>query len=248
MAVDGLTGTYSAIVFDCADTLLRMDPSRVQIFCDAAASIDLTLSNADVERAYDMVDFAVKMRSSALKSPDAKREFYRSINAALCNALGIERSLTALHPVLMAEFARRRRWRPFPDAEETLRCLEKRVPLYVLANWDSALPAVLRNAGIGDFFRDVGSSEVLGSEKPDPRCFGAFLKQTSLDPSRTLYIGNEYVADVVGARAAGLTPVLVDRDGKMRAADCLRISSLAHLEQALDGHLPSRSDVPAITT
>lgn len=248
MAIDGLTGIYSAIAFDCADTLLRMDPSRVEIFCDAATSINLTLSNADVERAYDMVDFGIKMRSSSLKSQDAKREFYRSINAALCNALGIQRSLPALHPILMAEFARRRRWRPFPDAEEALRRLETWMPLYVLANWNSELPAVLRNAGIGHFFRDVQSSEVLGSEKPDPRCFEAFLNQTSLDPSRTLYIGNEYVADVVGARAAGLTPILVDRDEKMRSADCLRISSLAHLEEILEGHLPSRSDFPAIAT
>jgi putative hydrolase of the HAD superfamily len=242
---NSLTGTYSAIVFDCADTLLRMDPSRAKLFRDTAAASGLTLPLPDIERAYEIVDFAIKMKSSALGSQDAKLDFYYSINSALCNVLGIQRSLSALHPKLMAEFGRRRRWHPFPDAGEALRQLSSRVPLYVLANWDSELPAVLRNTGLDGFFHHALSSEMLGYEKPERACFEAFLARTSLDPSTTVYVGNEYIADVVGARDAGLTPLLVDRDGKMRSADCVRISSLAKLPGTLKGHLPDRTDSQA---
>lgn len=233
-------GAYSAIVFDCGDTLLHMDPSRVQIFCDTAASINLILARTDVERAYDIVDFNTKMQSSALTSQEAKLDFYRSLNTALCNALGIQRSLATLNPLLTAEFSRRRRWRAFSDVEPALGRLRRRVPLYVLANWDSQLHAILRNAGILHFFREALSSEMLGSEKPDLRCFKDFLSRTSLNPSTTLYVGNEYVADVVGSRAAGLTPVLVDRNEKMQSADCMRIDSLSHLEFVLDERLPGQ--------
>jgi FMN phosphatase YigB (HAD superfamily) len=245
VADEALTGACSAIVFDCADTLLRMDPSRAEIFRDAAATAGLVLPLEEVERAYDVVDFAIKMRSSKLRSPDAKLEFYRSINEALCDALGIRRSLPALHPLLLAEFRRRRCWRPFADVDQALRQLGPRVPLYVLANWDLGLAAVLRDVGLDGFFRDAVSSEMLGSEKPERACFEAFLARTSLNPSETVYVGNEYVADVVGARDAGLTPVLLDRAARMRSADCIRISSLAELANLVSGHLTGEDGLRA---
>lgn len=241
MTNESLTGTYSAIVFDCADTLLWMDPSRAELFRDVAAAAGITLPLPDVERAYEIVDFAIKMKSSTLGSQDAKLGFYYSINAALCNVLGLQRSLSELHPRLVAEFGRRRRWRPFPDVCETLRQLTVRVPLYVLANWDSHLSAVLRNAGLGGFFRDALSSEMLGHEKPERACFETFLSRTSLVPSATVYVGNEYIADVIGARNAGLTPLLVDRSGKMRSADCVRVSSFTELTSVMDRFLPRQS-------
>ncbi len=241
MTNDSLTGTYSAIVFDCADTLLRMDPSRAELFRDVATAAGITLQLPEVERAYEIVDFAIKMKSSALGTHDARLGFYYSINAALCNVLGIQRSLSTLHPRLVAEFSRRRQWSPFPDVGETLQRLARRVPLFVLANWDSDLPAVLRNAGLDGFFHTALSSEMLGSEKPEAACFETFLSRTSLVPSATVYVGNEYIADVIGARDAGMTPLLVDRDGRMRSADCARVSSFAELTSALEEYLPDQS-------
>jgi FMN phosphatase YigB (HAD superfamily) len=142
----------------------------------------------------------------------------------------------------LAEFSRRRRWYPFPDVPDALRQLAVRVPLYVLANWDADLPVVLRNASLDGFFRDALSSEMLGYEKPERACFEAFLSRTSLAPSGTLYVGNEYIADVIGARDAGLTPLLVDRGGKMQSADCIRVSSFTELTTALYNFLPEQSD------
>jgi putative hydrolase of the HAD superfamily len=80
-----------------------------------------------------------------------------------------------------------------------------------------------------ELVRDVAASAALGAEKPDPACFDAFSTRNALDPTRTLYVGNEYLADVVGAREAGLTPVLIDRKNRLPAADCWRIRELADL-------------------
>jgi FMN phosphatase YigB (HAD superfamily) len=215
-----------------------MDPSRAELFRDVAAAAGITLPLPDVERAYEIVDFGIKMKSSALGAQDAKLGFYYSTNSGLCNVLGIQRSLSMLHPLLVAEFGRRRRWHPFPDVGEALGQLASRVPLYVLANWDSDLPAVLRNAGLEGFFREALSSEIIGYEKPERACFETFLSRTSLDPSATVYVGNEYIADVIGARDAGLTPLLVDRSGKMRSADCVRVTSFTELTSVLKEYLP----------
>lgn len=218
-----------AVVFDCAGTLLQLDPPREVIFRDAAAELKLNLKLADIGRAYEIVDFAFPMKSSALKSAEEKFEFYKTFNNSLCLVLGIHQSMERLNPVLMQRFAVRRNWVPYDDAAHTLRAIGRRLPVHALANWDQGLDDVLRQAGLRDLLSDAAASEFLGAEKPARACFDAFIARNVLDRSRTIYVGNDYAADVVGARAAGLIPVLVDRADRQPAADCLRVRALRDL-------------------
>jgi len=59
-------------------------------------------------------------------------------------------------------------------------------------------------------------------------------------PGDAVYAGDIYSIDVVGARAAGLRPVLVDEGGLYPDADCPRVRSLAELAVHLapDGRRP----------
>jgi putative hydrolase of the HAD superfamily len=225
-------GSCEAVVFDCAGTLLRLDPPQEVIFRDAAAELGMDLRLASIANAYDLVNFGVKLNSSEMNTVVTKFEFYRVFNAGLCSALGIQRSFERLHPLLTKRFAERRHWIAFDDVIETLQAIGKRVPMHALANWDKGLDGVLRGAGLRDFLGDVAASENLGTEKPARACFDAFLVRNGLNPVRVVYVGDEYVADVVGAREAGLTPVLVDRDDRLPAADCLRVRSLRDLVRA----------------
>jgi putative hydrolase of the HAD superfamily len=224
--------TYSAIVFDRGDTLLRLDPPREVIFCEAARELDLELPMRDVARAYELVDFSLKMKSSELATAKAKAEFYRSLNTGLCTALGVHSHIDHLHPLLVRRFAERRRWVAFQDAIETLRAIPDGVGVHVLANWDRGLDGLLINAGLREYIGDVAASELLGVEKPARACFDLFLARNSLAPEKTIYVGNEYLADVVGARQAGMTPVLIDRADRLPNADCLRIRALRDLVSA----------------
>jgi len=49
--------------------------------------------------------------------------------------------------------------------------------------------------------------------KPDPRIFERALQISACAPERVLYVGDNYYADVLGARSAGLQSVLLDPDG-----------------------------------
>jgi putative hydrolase of the HAD superfamily len=224
-----LIESCGAVVFDCAGTLLRLDPPREVIFRDAAAELGLDLHVESVASAYDRVSFGLKFKSSEMSSATAKIEFYRIYNAQLCSALGIQRSFERLNPLLARRFMERRHWIAFDDVIETLNAIRKRVPVHALANWDNALDSVLSRAGLREFLGDVAASENLGVEKPARGCFDAFVARNGLDPARVLYVGDEYVADIIGAREAGLTPVLVDRDNRLPVADCLRVGSLREL-------------------
>jgi putative hydrolase of the HAD superfamily len=229
LSAPDLINSCEAAVFDCADTLVHLDPPREVIFNDAAAEVGLNLRLGDIACAYKLAEFAVRMRSSELRTLAKKSEFYRTFNTALCAALGISQTLEKLHPILMQRFSERRRWLAFEDAAETLRAIGQRVPVHVLANWDAGLDEVLRRAGLRHLLQDVVASAILGFEKPDRACFDAFVVYKKLNPARTVYIGNEYITDVIGAREAGMMPVLVDRTDRFSAADCARVRTLGDL-------------------
>jgi putative hydrolase of the HAD superfamily len=218
-----------AAVFDCAGTLLRLDPASEEIFRDAASELDLDIDLREIARAYEIVTHAMPIKSSELKTQAKKVAFYAEFNRSLCWVLGIDRSFDRLHPLLLSRFAARRHWVAFDDAVPALNAIRKHTAVHALANWDQHLDRVLERAGLRHLIGDAASSEQLGAEKPARACFEAFLERNALQPAEVVYIGNEYVADVVGARAAGLTPILVDRTNRLPYADCLRVQSLLDL-------------------
>lgn len=223
------------LVFDCGDTLVELLPSR-EVICQevlqkAGAAVDLVL----IRRAYDIADAMMKQRSSAERTREAKSRFLTDYNGVLCDALGLRSLAAAVDPAMQAAFRSGPHWTADPSTQAFLAWASERFPCFVLANWDRRLPAVLDHAGVGRYFTAAYSSESLGIEKPDPECFARFLAASGLAEKRRLYIGNEYLADVVGSRAAGFEPVLIDRHGRYPAAvDCLRITDWGQLRQRLD--------------
>ncbi len=115
-----------------------------------------------------------------------------------------------------------------PGAEETLHTLRGRAPvLGVLSNRREPFHEELNNLGIADFFDFTLAAGEVGVWKPEPGVFHAALARAGVaSPSRALYVGDNYYADVVGARAAGLNVILVDSRGIFEDADCPRVTRL----------------------
>jgi putative hydrolase of the HAD superfamily len=65
--------------------------------------------------------------------------------------------------------------------------------------------------------------------KPDPAIFAHALDRSGTRPAETVYVGDNYYADVVGARSAGLQPVLLDPRGLFPEADCPVIGTMGEL-------------------
>jgi putative hydrolase of the HAD superfamily len=105
--------------------------------------------------------------------------------------------------------------------------------LVVVSNADGRLAELLERTGLVAFFDAAVDSHDVGVEKPDPRIFEIALARVDGRPERAIHVGDMYHVDVVGARAAGLVPVLLDPLDLQPEADCERVRSLSELADRL---------------
>ncbi len=77
-----------------------------------------------------------------------------------------------------------------------------------------------------DFFLTASQ---LGAFKPHKEIFENLLKFLNIPASEMIYVGDNYYADVLGARNAGVEPVLLNWDGLHSNADCLEIKTIPEL-------------------
>ncbi len=105
--------------------------------------------------------------------------------------------------------------------------------LAVVSNANGTLHHLLRRLGLAPLFDVMLDSAVEGLEKPDRRFFDLALSRSGAVPERTVHVGDFYNIDVIGARGAGLSAILVDERDLHRDADCRRIRSIADLPQIL---------------
>ena len=106
------------------------------------------------------------------------------------------------------------RFRPYPEVPGVLSAWrEDGLRLVVVSNWDVSLHEVLERTGVAPLLDGALDSASFGVAKPDPSIFAAGLELAGVPAAQALHVGDDLEADVGGARAAGVTPVLIARDG-----------------------------------
>ncbi len=117
-----------------------------------------------------------------------------------------------------------------PGTREALDRIRREYAIAVISNADGKIDAVLRRTGIVDCFASITDSGNVGHEKPHPAIFEAALREMKASPAESLYVGDVYSVDYVGARQAGMQAVLFDVAGAYRESEFPRVESLAGLE------------------
>ena len=117
-----------------------------------------------------------------------------------------------------------------PGTREALERIRERYAIAVISNADGHIETVLDSCGISDCFASITDSGNVGHEKPHPQIFAAALREMQADPAESLYVGDVYSVDYIGARNAGMDAVLFDVSGAYRGREFPRVESLAELE------------------
>jgi putative hydrolase of the HAD superfamily len=224
----GVDRLIRAVLLDAFGTLVRMDPPAphlraallrlggVDVGAEAAergfrAEISYYLAHngegSDVASLEGLRDRCAAVLHEALRRPELDRA---AVRQAMLESL---------------------RFEAFGDAPPALRELRSRgLRLVVASNWDCSLPSVLSRVGLAPLVDAVVSSAVVGAAKPDRRLFSAGLAAAGCGAAEALYAGDSVETDVLGAQAAGLRAVLVDRDG-VSPAGVPSIGSLRELPE-----------------
>jgi putative hydrolase of the HAD superfamily len=212
-----------AITLDALGTLLELQPPAPRLRDELAArGIDVSLEEAGRAMKAEIGFY----RAHLWMGRDAAglAELRRRCGEVLQEALGVDADV---EEALLAAIV----FEPFPDTVPALRELRARgIRLVAASNWDVSLHEQLDRTGLTPLLDGALSSAEVGAPKPDPEIFARALALAGVRAQEALHVGDDVEADVGGARAAGLEPVLIDRDGSVEAPPGVRrIASLSEL-------------------
>jgi HAD superfamily hydrolase (TIGR01509 family) len=175
-----------------------------------------------------------RYREGSLSQPDLARERFREL---LLHLGGDPWRAAALGAAYLDALALRGDL--MPGCRRALASLGRRYRLGVVTNGiDRVQRARLGAAGIDGRFSVIVTSQACGFAKPDPRIFDMALDVLGLPPRQVLYVGDDPAVDGVGAAAAGIPFLWMDRGtplprGMRRPRR--RVASLAEVVRALRG-------------
>lgn len=129
-------------------------------------------------------------------------------------------------------------WSVYDDVMPVLNYLKSTgIRAGIVSNWEPSLERFCQEMGLSHAFHTIVSSVREGVEKPSPRLFETALARIGVRAEDAVYVGDDYRSDVVGARAAGMTPLLLDRNDRYLSTDCLKIGALDQVIDFLRGDL-----------
>lgn len=126
----------------------------------------------------------------------------------LFGAAGLAESLA--DEALEVFFAARNRVELYDDVRPSLLRLRSRYRLFAVSNGN----ADLQRCGIADLFSGHVTASAAGAAKPDARIYAALLDLAGVEAHQVVHIGDDPLADVVGATQAGLQAVWLNRDAR----------------------------------
>lgn len=204
------------VFLDLGDTLMYVHPDVPTVYLETCRELGLDVEPPAVSEALHAGERhyreALRAGRSFESSMSDARAFWEEYNALILRELGAAGDTSAMARTLSERFWAPPSWRVFDEVHEVLGGLRAAgLHLAVISNFTDALVAVCRTHELDGYFDCVLASTVTGSQKPDVSIFREALRRTGSDPETSIHVGDNYIADVLGARAAGIDGVLVDR-------------------------------------
>jgi len=211
------------IFFDVGNTLLF--PNREQIH----APLTERGIKVDNEHLRDL-ERRTKNKFDAMLASNGSTDqsFWWMFYSQLLAEIGINDD--ALRDQLVTAIRNSGNWDRIPaGTAEQLQKIGELYPIAVISNADGRIEDVLRRCGIADCFRTITDSGLVGYEKPHPEIFRQALLSMNARAEESLYVGDVYSVDYLGATGAGMQAMLMDVAGAYRDKDAARIESLEEL-------------------
>ena len=225
-----------AIFFDVGYTLLAPHPSTLEIVLKACAARGIALERECLEAQVPAAESTFRQHVRA--HPDTWSDdraietmWQRYFEALLrpCLATLPPEKFASVVADVNRSFSQGASYALYPDVLPVLKTLRSHnLTLGVISDWGTDLAMILTHHDLVQYFDFTVVSASLRYAKPNPALFATALRRADAIPDYALHIGDSYVLDVLGARAADITPVLLDRAARLDPAmlDCLVVHDL----------------------
>ena len=101
------------------------------------------------------------------------------------------------------------------SAREVLEYLHGRYRMHIITNGFAEIQAVkMASSDIAHFFEEVITTQSADAKKPNPRIFEYALQASGAVVSESLMLGDNYEADILGAKAVGLDTVFYNPEAQ----------------------------------
>jgi putative hydrolase of the HAD superfamily len=168
------------------------------------------------------------------KTRKVDQQYWETYYSHLLEQVGLRADIS-LRLGLVANSRTSANWRRvLPGTIELLRRLRERYRVGLISNSDGHIAETVAACGFTGCFEAIIDSTAVGYEKPNPQIFLAALAAVNVAADDSLYVGDIYSIDYLGAQEVGMHGLLMDRAGAYAHQPLPRIEALAELEPWLE--------------
>jgi putative hydrolase of the HAD superfamily len=121
-----------------------------------------------------------------------------------------------------------------PYTVEILNYLKPKYKLHIITNgFEEVQTRKLVNSNIFGYFDQVINSEMAGVKKPNPEIFELALKKANTARDKSLMVGDNIEADILGAKAVGFHALHFNAHNDLKHEHCVMIHSLREIKNYL---------------
>ena len=194
-----------AVFFDFGGTLMDAESDRLahlEIILEVKNRYGLRQSSEDLLKEFEQALFAYSSKRAEkwIKSEKIITEFFHGL-------VGERLDTRWLWDVYFK--AHRAHCRLFPDAKSTIEKLrELNLHLGIISDIDDEyFYFQTKQFSLDGMFDSITTSDEVGEGKPNPKIFEVALAKAECVPGETVYIGDSFEKDIIGAKRMGMRAI-----------------------------------------
>jgi len=215
------------VFFDVDDTLVQWKRTWQEAFVQVAREAGVASTTRQAAAALDSAFATVYHQCVRKHAPGGDlHSFWLDYDGQILALLGVNHDLDHYAGRVWDLLQDLDAIRLYPEVTEALDALTDRgAKLGIVTGRPVALPD-LNRLGVGHYFAPVLDAFNTRSTKDEGLMFRLAAETAQGVRRPAWYVGDNYAMDVLGARAAGINPILVDRRLAYPDPDCPRVTDL----------------------
>jgi len=226
-----------AVFFDFYNTLATHHPPREEAYVNACRELGIKIEARALFNSLPAADTYWRDENSRLpidkRTPEEKINFYIEYVTRILGGAGVEVGHDKALQILAKIREHKWEFKAYDDTLSTLKELKNRgLILGLVSNVAQDMESTYTELGLQPYLDFKVTASEVGCDKPRPEIFMAALKKAQVKPEESIYVGDQYHLDIVGAQGVGIKAVLIDRNNYFPdITDCPRIRSLTEVTE-----------------